>query len=110
MKVIVYIPTLNAGEKWPLVIEKLQNQTYPVTQRVIIDSGSNDGTLERIDSEGFKIIKIDKRDFDHGGTRQMAVEKFSEADIYVFHPFKSIFPARITSSPKIVPEGNPPAS
>lgn len=84
MKVIVYIPTLNAGEKWPLVIEKLQNQTYPVNQRVIIDSGSNDGTLERIDSEGFKIIKIDKRDFDHGGTRQMAVEKFPEADIYVF--------------------------
>lgn len=84
MKVTVYIPTLNAGNKWPTVLEKLQNQSFPVQLSVIIDSGSTDRTLELINSDRFKIIHIDKKDFDHGGTRQMAVEKFPDADIYVF--------------------------
>lgn len=84
MKVIVYIPTLNAGDRWPEVVEMLRRQTYPVSQKVLIDSGSEDGTLAEEHTKDFAIIKIDKKDFDHGGTRHLAVEQFPEADIYVF--------------------------
>ncbi|MEX2593385.1 MAG: glycosyltransferase family A protein [Anditalea sp.] len=84
MKIILYIPTLNAGEKWPMVVKSLRAQTYPISQVVIIDSGSKDHTLADHFTEGFEIIEIDKRNFDHGGTRHMAVEKYPDADIYAF--------------------------
>src|SRR5690606_3170875 len=82
-KVNVYIPTLNAGKIWEEVVKTLTEQTYPISQVVIIDSGSSDGTLDKI-KEDFKLIAIDKKDFDHGGTRKMAIERYPEADIYVF--------------------------
>lgn len=84
LKVHLFIPTLNAGKLWPKVIDSIKNQTYPIDQVIIIDSGSTDGTLEQIKAENFELISIDKRDFDHGGTRQLAVSSFPESDIYVF--------------------------
>lgn len=84
MKVNVYIPTLNAGEKWDEAVKMLRLQTYPVAQTIIIDSGSTDGTISEELLQGFEILTIDKKDFDHGGTRHMAIERFPEADIYLF--------------------------
>lgn len=84
MKVTLFIPTLNAGEKWPLVLQQLKDQSYPVSKKVIIDSGSTDDTMKGNNTTGFEVIHIDKKDFDHGGTRQMAVERFPDADIFVF--------------------------
>src|SRR5690606_28347092 len=84
MTVNVFIPTLNAGKRWSEVIENLRSQSYPVSEVVIVDSGSKDETLSEKFTQGFKIIAIDKKDFDHGGTRQMAVGQFPDADIYLF--------------------------
>lgn len=84
MKVNVYIPTLNAGDKWSEALTMLRLQTYAVHKTIIIDSGSTDRTLSRELIGGFEILHIDKKDFDHGGTRHMAVEKFPDADIYLF--------------------------
>jgi rhamnosyltransferase len=84
MKAFLYIPTLNAGEKWPEVVKSIRAQTYPISQKVIIDSGSTDHTLSDYFTAGFDIIRIDKSKFDHGGTRHMAVEKYPDGDIYIF--------------------------
>jgi len=84
MKINLFIPTLNAGKKWHKVLEQIAAQSVSFHQKVIIDSGSTDGTLDDPLLKDFKILKIDKREFDHGGTRQMAVEQFPEADIFVF--------------------------
>lgn len=84
MKVNVYIPTLNAGEKWPDAVRMLRHQTYPVYKTVIIDSGSTDHTLSADFIRDFEVLHIDKKDFDHGGTRHMAVERFPDADVYLF--------------------------
>ncbi|HLW20541.1 MAG TPA: glycosyltransferase [Cyclobacteriaceae bacterium] len=84
MKVNIYIPTLNAGQKWQETITMLRRQTFPVSRTIIIDSGSTDGTLSQNFIQGFDVLHLDKRDFDHGGTRHMAVEKFPDADIYLF--------------------------
>lgn len=84
MKVHLFIPTLNAGKLWKDVLEGVAKQTYPISRLVIIDSGSTDGTLDLINEETCDLIQIDKKDFDHGGTRQMAAETFPDADVFVF--------------------------
>ncbi len=84
MEVNLFIPTLNAGSIWPKVLDSILSQSYPIKHVVIIDSGSSDGTLEAASGEGFDFIHIDKASFDHGGTRQLGVEQFPDADIFVF--------------------------
>ncbi|QDH81112.1 glycosyltransferase family 2 protein [Echinicola soli] len=84
MKTNLFIPTLNAGKKWHEALEQLTSQALPLHRKVIIDSGSTDGTLDDPLLKDFDVISIDKKDFDHGGTRQMAVEKFPDAEIFIF--------------------------
>lgn len=84
LKVNLFIPTLNAGVIWKEVLAGVFMQNYPISRLVIIDSGSSDGTLDMINEEICDLIQIDPKDFDHGGTRQMAVETFPDADIFVF--------------------------
>ncbi|WP_192347101.1 glycosyltransferase family 2 protein [Algoriphagus sp. Y33] len=84
MQVNLFIPTLNAGKIWKEVLDGVAMQNYPISRLVIIDSGSTDGTLDLINEDTCDLIRIDKKDFDHGGTRQMAVETFPDADIFVF--------------------------
>ncbi len=84
MKVNLFIPTLNAGKIWKEVLDGVAKQNYPISRLVIIDSGSTDGTLDLINEQTCDLIQIDKKDFDHGGTRQMAAETFSVADAFVF--------------------------
>ena len=84
MKVNLFIPTLNAGNIWKEVLEGVHMQGFPLSKIIIIDSGSTDQTLELSGELRTDLIQIDKQDFDHGGTRQLAVEKFSDADIFVF--------------------------
>lgn len=84
LKVHLFIPTLNPGVLWSKVIASIKSQTYPIDKVVIIDSGSTDGTMEQTLAASFDLVSINKADFDHGGTRQMAVSQFPEADIYAF--------------------------
>jgi len=80
----LFIPTLNAGPMWQEVLNGIERQTYPIAKVVVIDSGSDDGTIEAISGKGYEILTLDKKHFDHGGTRQLAAEKYPDADIFVF--------------------------
>lgn len=80
----IYIPTLNAGTRWANVLNALSRQTHAINYRVIVDSGSTDDTVRKAQAEGFDVIHIAPPDFDHGATRQLAIEKFPQADIYIF--------------------------
>ncbi|GAB3660171.1 O antigen biosynthesis rhamnosyltransferase RfbN [Echinicola sediminis] len=84
MKINLFIPTLNAGAKWHKALKQIAVQSVSFNHKVIIDSGSTDGTLEDPLLQDFTVLKIDKRNFDHGGTRQWAVQQFPDADIFVF--------------------------
>ena len=84
MTVNLFIPTLNAGSIWKDVLAGVASQNYPISRLIVIDSGSTDGTLDQINGDTCDLIQIDKKDFDHGGTRQMAVEKYPDADIFIF--------------------------
>lgn len=76
MKASVVIPTLNAGPVLERVLEAVTNQTTRWPYEVlVIDSGSTDGTLDTVARyPSVKLHQIDKKDFDHGDTRNLGAE------------------------------------
>ena len=69
--VSVIIPTLNAGQDLPRLLQTLREQTVPC-EILVIDSSSTDDTLAVAQSFGAKTVAIRREDFDHGGTRSLA--------------------------------------
>jgi rhamnosyltransferase len=54
------------------------------TRRLVIDSMSTDATVDTAHEFGFEVLVIPRSDFNHGGTRQMAVERLGDCDVIVF--------------------------
>ncbi|MBP8302310.1 MAG: glycosyltransferase family 2 protein, partial [Planctomycetes bacterium] len=70
MRISLVIPTLNAGPLLDDVLAGIQRLEGTVFDEMLaIDSGSKDGTIERLQRAGFRIASIQKSDFDHGSTR-----------------------------------------
>jgi rhamnosyltransferase len=82
--VAVVIPTFNARKCWSQLSAGLRLQGLPPSQVLIVDSSSEDGTRELAKAEGYHVILIDRRDFNHGGTRQFALERVPWANIVVY--------------------------
>ena len=82
MKISVIIPTYNAEEYLPKLLERLKNQTVSF-ELIIIDSSSSDNTVTVAREYTDNIIIIPTSEFDHGGTRTKAV-KAASGDIIVF--------------------------
>ena len=101
MKANLYIPTLNGGTRFIEVLDALEQQSFPLQRRVVIDSGSTDGTPDRALRAGFDVITIPKADFDHGVTRQLAVDQYPGADIYIFLTQDAV-PADVSTLANIV--------
>jgi rhamnosyltransferase len=84
MKTILCIPTLNAGSALADLITALRQQIWQPDTLLVIDSGSSDDTVPVFIEAGAQIHRIDKSEFDHGGTRQLALELLPDADIYIY--------------------------
>lgn len=82
VRVTVAVPTLNAGRGLQRLLRALKEQTVPC-EIIIVDSSSSDDSVGIARSYGAKIITIKRGDFDHGGTRNTAVN-CAEGDIVVF--------------------------
>lgn len=78
------VPTLNAGELWPAWLEAVSQQTYPIYRKLVVDSSSDDNTVALAVAQGFETITIARKDFNHGGTRQMAAEYLADCELLVF--------------------------
>jgi len=78
------IPTHNAGFYLGRQLPALSRIRELFHRVLIVDSGSQDGTVEHFRAEGYEVQGIPASEFDHGGTRQMAVEQMSDCDIVVF--------------------------
>lgn len=78
----VIIPTLNAGKYIHGLLASIKSQTVPC-DIVVIDSSSNDGTVNIAKSHGARTIVIERGDFDHGKTRNIASRE-AAGDILVF--------------------------
>lgn len=80
----IIIPTLNGGELFGKVLESIAGQDLgEECELLIYDSSSTDTTVALAETYGAKVTLVQRKHFDHGGTRTMAARKAS-GDILVF--------------------------
>lgn len=79
----VIIPTYQAGRHLDALLPALQAQSVPPQDVLVIDSSSSDGTAARFQQFGAKVVVIPQSEFNHGGTRRMAVQLCEDADFLV---------------------------
>ena len=80
------IPTLNAGEQFQKLSSQLAAQTLP-TKKLIVDSESTDDTAQLAKNFGVEVLTISRKNFNHGATRQFALEhllKSFSLDVIIF--------------------------
>lgn len=82
-KTALIILTHNAAATFEQQMAGFVKQTLQPTYKVIIDSASNDATVEKAKSYGFTCRVIEQTEFNHGATRQLAFE-LVDAEIYIF--------------------------
>lgn len=83
-KISVIIPTLNAGKELPCLLAALQKQKRRIDEIIVVDSASLDETVEICKKNSLvKLLQIERKDFDHGKTRDMAFKE-SIGDIVIF--------------------------
>ena len=82
MKYSVCIPTYNAEPYLNKLLLSVRQQS-PSCEIIIMDSSSADNTAKIAKAHGAKIIVIQKKDFDHGGTRSLIAQE-AKGDILVF--------------------------
>ncbi len=81
----IVVPTLNAAGYWPAWHEAINRQQAKPLTLLCLDSESADGTAEAVCQAGFRVIKIKRAAFDHGGTRQLGLDHLPpDIDIAVF--------------------------
>ncbi len=78
----VIIPTFNGGARIGKLLGALRKQTVPL-EIIVIDSTSTDNTVEIVRSSGVRLLTVRKKDFNHGGTRNVAA-KAAGGDVLVF--------------------------
>lgn len=79
----IIVPVRNGGERWREAAAALRAALPDPSLVAVVDSGSTDGS-DRVASEsGFELERIDPRTFNHGRTRQMAVDRFCGGREYV---------------------------
>ena len=77
------MPTWNAGPLLDEVLAAVRAQRSPAFDELVaVDSGSRDGTVERLLASGFRVASIPQKDFDHGGTRDRGIA-MSTGDVVV---------------------------
>ncbi len=80
----IVIPTLNGAGPLPELLARLNDQKIgQETEILVIDSDSDDNTRHIATSHGARVVVIQRREFDHGGTRTMAI-KLAAGEIVVF--------------------------
>ena len=84
MRFGVVVPTLNAREYARDLVSAMRTQSAPVERTLVIDSTSDDGATDTFCTAGAELITIPRTDFDHGSTRQLAVDRIGDVPIVVF--------------------------
>jgi len=83
MTVAVIIPTYQAASYIKPLMESILKQSLQPNYILVIDSSSTDDTVELLKAYAVTVHVIPKSQFNHGGTRQLAVSLVN-ADIYVY--------------------------
>lgn len=74
--VSVVIPTLNAKEEIGQLLSLIESQSARPDEILVVDSSSEDGTAAEVSKHpGVEFLIIDRKDFNHGSTRDMALRR-----------------------------------
>lgn len=84
MRFSICVPTLNAMSTWSEFSAGLKCQQLSPKEVLVIDSASDDGTAAQAEYDGFRVIRIQRHEFHHGRTRQLAVDHCGDVDVLVF--------------------------
>lgn len=82
-KIACIIPTYCGRDLLARLLDSLVHQSITF-DTYIVDSSSEDGTLELALKHKINVTVIPKIEFDHGKTRQLMVNKFPDYDYYIF--------------------------
>lgn len=78
MDVSVVIPTLNAEREIEGLLSAVERQSIRPIDILVVDSASEDKTVALVKKhKGIRLSQIDRRDFNHGTTRDMALRETS---------------------------------
>lgn len=84
----IIIPVRNGGVRWREAAAALREAVEDPTLVAVVDSGSSDGSDRVAEEHGFETERIDPRTFNHGRTRQMAIDRFcggKELAVFLTH-------------------------
>lgn len=85
MNYFIAIPVYNGGKVWEQCIDNLQKYAPENMHVQVIDSSSKDNSAVVAKAAGFDVLTISSADFNHGGTRNLAVQMQTELyDIVIF--------------------------
>ncbi|HBM2883476.1 TPA: glycosyltransferase family 2 protein [Klebsiella oxytoca] len=85
MKYYIAIPTYNGGDLWRTTVDSIKQNTPPNTFVHVIDSGSKDDTASLALENDFDVISIQSSAFNHGGTRNEAINNYiDDYDVVIF--------------------------
>lgn len=79
----IIVPVRNGGSRWREAARALQAALPDAAQAAVVDSGSTDGSDRVALESGFELQRIDPGTFNHGGTRQWAIERFCAGRAFV---------------------------
>lgn len=86
--IAVVIPACNAGSGFAELLAEISQQTIQPAYKLVVDSASEDSTVELAVQAGWNVLPIAREAFSHGGTRQQAVDavlaRNSSIEIIVF--------------------------
>lgn len=80
----IIVPTLNPGQHSSDQVRAFQENDIDPDSVLIIDSSSDDNSIDVYRDFGAKVITISRSDFNHGTTRAYAVEQSLEYDFLVY--------------------------
>ncbi len=82
-RVSLFLPTWNAGPEFPEIFRRMKSQELDRSYEIlVIDSGSSDGTVEFLERQGIRVIRIPNHEFNHGLTRNRGIQE-ARGDIVV---------------------------
>ena len=80
----IIVPICNGGERWREAAVALRDAVPDPLMVAVVDSSSTDGSDLIAARLGFEVQRIDPRTFNHGRTRQAAVDQFCQGRDFAF--------------------------
>ena len=75
-RIAIVMPTCNAGPGLDGVLSAIRAQVGPFQSEIVaIDSGSTDGTVDRLKRQGGRVLSVAAGEFNHGKTRNDALRE-----------------------------------